>query len=49
MKASLLLRALITAAALALGLGTLSGCERRVGEGSSSPADQPRPGSQPER
>jgi hypothetical protein len=44
---SALLRALLTTAALTLGLGSLSACERRVGEGANSPAVQPGPGSPP--
>jgi hypothetical protein len=44
---SALLRALLTSAALSLGLASLSACERRVGEGANSPATQPGPGSPP--
>ena len=42
-----LLRALVTATALLAGLG-LGGCERRVGEGSHTPSNPPKPDSRPD-
>jgi len=44
---SALLRVLLTTAALTVGLGSLSACERRVGEGANAPANQPVPGYTP--
>ena len=43
------LRALLTCAAVSLGLGSLSACERRVGEGAHTPAIAPAPDAEPDQ